>query len=282
MNPHAEGPAGKSLEPIVALEPVALVPLISIAVVLIVLAVVFMQGGNLNVEVFTAVQGATRAWPDPFWAMVTICGEGVVAFALLSPTLAWQPRWYAAAIVAASLAGIYSNGMKHLFGLPRPASVLDPVHLHVIGQTLRANTFPSGHSVTAFTLASLLVFASKSPLKTALWTLPCASLIALSRVAVGAHWPADLAAGAAGGWVCGALGVAAISRWRSWNTPNGIRVMGVISIGIGISLFIVDVGYPQAIALQYLAGVVAIVAGAVTIVRPRLDALLPYVPRAQS
>ena len=259
-----------------ALQPVAMAPLAVVAVVLIALAVVFLEGGTLNVDGFVAVQSFARAAPDTLWAMLTICGTGLVAFALLSTTLAWQPRWFAAALAAAALAGLYSNGMKRVFALPRPASVLDPSRLHIIGETLHANSFPSGHAVTAFTLAALLVLASRKPRQTALWAVPFAVLIAFSRIAVGAHWPADIAAGAAGGWVCGALGVIIVARWRFWNTMLGVRVMGVIAIGIGVSLFIVDLGYPLAVPLQYVAGVIAIGSGIVAIPRPRLDALLPY------
>ena len=233
------------------------------------LSALFMQGGALNLDAFVAVQQVTGALPDTVWSMITICGTGVVAFALLSPTLARQPRWYAAGIAAAGIAGLYSNGAKHLFGLPRPAAVIDAGHLHVIGETLRANTFPSGHSVTAFTLAAILVFASRKPLSTAAWVVPVATLIALSRIAVGAHWPADLAAGAAGGWVSGALGVMIVARWRRWNTPTGVRAMGCVSIGIGVSLWIVDLGYPLAAPLQYLAAAVATIAGTAVIVADR-------------
>ncbi len=255
----------------VALGPAGVAVLAATTLLFVVVAVVFMRDVSLNVEAFTAVQSATREWPDAWWSCVTICGTGVVAFALLSPTLAWRPRWYAAAIVAAAFAGAYSNGMKRLYGLPRPAAVLDAGSLHAIGHALRANTFPSGHTVTAFTLASLLIFASTRPLRTATWTLPLATLIAVSRIAVGAHWPADLAAGAAGGWVSGALAVAIVGQWRIWNTVAGVRAMAFVSIGIGVSLFVVDLGYPQAIALQFAAGIVAIVAGLVAFARPRLD-----------
>ena len=259
------------------LKPIAAWPLAGVAIVLIALAAVFLEAGTLNVDGFLAVQVFTRGTPDSLWAMLTICGTGVVAFALLSPTLAWQPRWFAAALAAAALAGLYSNGIKRVFALPRPASVLDPSRLHVIGETLHANSFPSGHAVTAFTLAALLVLASRKPLRTALWAVPFAVLIAFSRIAVGAHWPADIAAGAAGGWVCGAIGVVLVARWRFWNSTLGVRVMGVIAIGIGASLFVVDLGYPLALPLQDVAGVIAIASGIAAIARPRLDRLLPAV-----
>ncbi|MEO8938363.1 MAG: phosphatase PAP2 family protein [Burkholderiaceae bacterium] len=258
------------------IKPIAWLPLGVVVVVLIGAATLFMTVGTANVETFIAVQRLTRPLPDTFWAMVTICGTGVVTFSLLSPTLRSRPRWYAAGLASAAMAGLYANGLKRLFALPRPASVLDASQLHVIGDTLHANSFPSGHSVTAFTLAAIVVFASRTPLRAAAWAVPLALLVAVSRIAVGAHWPADLAAGAAGGWVCGALGVMVVMRWRVWNTINGLRVMGLVSIGVGISLCIVDLGYPLAIPLQRVAAVVAIVAGGATVLWPRLDPLLPW------
>ncbi len=254
---------------------VAVGPLVAVAVVLLVATIVFMASPDLNVAVFTATQRWTTALPDTAWSMVTVCGTGVVAFALLSTTLPWQPRWYAAAVASAALAGAYSNGFKHLYGLPRPPSVLDADHLHVIGHTLHANTFPSGHSVTAFTLASLLIFASRRPVATMAWTLPAAAVIAVSRIAVGAHWPADIAAGALGGWASGAIGVAIVARWRRWNHETGIRLLAVVSLGIGISLFAVDLGYPLAVPLQDAAGLVAMITGLVALARPRLDPAWP-------
>ncbi len=245
---------------------------------LVVVAVVWMADASFNVAGFLAVQASTRGVPDVVWSCITICGTGVVAFALLSPTLARGPRRFAAAIVAAALTGAYSNGLKRLYGLPRPGAVLDAAHVHTVGHALRANSFPSGHAITAFALASLLVFASTRPLRTAAWAAPLAALVALSRIAVGAHWPADLAAGAAGGWVCGALAVAVVERWTAWNRRAGVRAMAVVSIGIGASLFVVDLGYPQALALQVAAGVVAIVAGLVAFARPTTDPTLPVAP----
>lgn len=264
---------------VATLRPIVLLPALVVALVLIATAGVFMRGGTSNVDVFVAAQSVTRALPDTFWAMVTLCGTGVVAFALLAPTLAWQPRWYAAGLAAAALAGLYSNGLKRLYALPRPASVLDGSQLHVIGETLHANSFPSGHAVTAFTLAALLVLASRKPLRTAAWAVPMATLIAFSRIAVGAHWPADIAAGAAGGWVSGALGVMIVVRWRFWNSVNGVRVMGLVSIGIGVSLCLLDLGYPLALPLQWVAALVAVGSGLHAVLRPRLDPLLPWTRR---
>lgn len=257
-----------------------LLPLASVALVFAAFAFAFLKLGTLNVDGFLAVQSLTTTLPDTAWAMLTICGTGLVAFALISPSLLRQPRYFAGALASGILAGLYANVLKRLFALPRPASVLDATQVHVIGQTLHANAFPSGHAITAFTLASLLVFASRNRLRTALWSVPFALLVALSRIAVGAHWPADVALGAAGGWICGAAGIVFVRRWRPWNTVAGVRLFAVISIGVGFSLFRVDLGYPLAIPLQYLAGLLAVVSGTATLVRPRVDRDPIYCSRA--
>ena len=253
------------------IRPIALVPLLSVAALLAALAALFFYSGNLNGYSFSATQTITRALPDTFWAMVTVCGSGLGAFALLSLALQRRPIWVAAALATAPIAGAYSNIIKRVVALPRPAAVLSPDQIHVIGETLRSNSFPSGHAVTAFALAATIVFASRRPRVVALWMVPLAILIALSRIAVGAHWPADLAGGAAGGWLSGACGVLIVDRWRRWNTPTGIRVMGLVMVGVGIALLTVDLGYPLAHLWQWALGCVAIVSGLFALFSPRVD-----------
>lgn len=265
-----------SADGLLELNPKVALQVVLVAVSLFTLSLVSLHWTALNVEGFAAVQRWARVLPDTAWSMVTICGTGIAAYALLAPTLAWRPRWMAAAFAAAAFAVAYSRGLKHLYALPRPAGVLGPASIHVIGETLRVNSFPSGHVVTGATVAAVLVFASRTPRLTALWAVPLVLLIAVSRIAVGAHWPADLAAGAAGGWVAGALGVAIARRWRVWNTVAGIRIMAIAVICTGAALFVADLGHPRAVPLQYALGLLAIASGSVAALRPRLDPVLPY------
>lgn len=269
----AVAPATDLPEPVATahIAPIAVVPLLTVAALLAAFSALLFYSGNLNGDVFAATQTLTRRLPDTFWAMVTVCGSGLGAFALLSLALSRRPMWVAAALATAPIAGAYSNIIKRVVAAPRPAAVLFGDQIHVIGQTLRSNSFPSGHAVTAFALAATIVFASRRPFRAALWMLPVALLIALSRIAVGAHWPADLAAGAAGGWLSGACGVLIVDRWRSWNTPTGIRVMGAIMVGVGIALLTVDLGYPLARLWQWALGCVAIGSGLFALWRPRVD-----------
>jgi membrane-associated phospholipid phosphatase len=70
----------------------------------------------------------------------------------------------------------------------------------VLGPALTTQSFPSGHAATAFAGAALVTFAGASTLSATL-ALIAAILIAASRCVVGAHWPIDVAMGAAFGWL---------------------------------------------------------------------------------
>lgn len=235
-------------------------------------SVAWLHATELNTAQFVGMQRWTVLYPDVMWSMLTLCGTGIAAYALISPALVWHPRWMASAISAGIFAAIYTRLLKAIFRVPRPAGVFDSIQIHVVGQTLRANSFPSGHAVTAFMMASTLTFASRRPVRTASWAVPIALLIAISRVGVGAHWPADLLAGAAGGWIAGALGVAVAERWRSWDTVRGIRTMAFMMMAVGVALAIVELGQPLAVPLQRALAILAFMCGLAAAVRPRARA----------
>ncbi|HXF48264.1 MAG TPA: phosphatase PAP2 family protein [Verrucomicrobiae bacterium] len=89
-----------------------------------------------------------------------------------------------------------SNLVKSVFARPRPCLTLPDVHLLVgCGQTF---SFPSGHAVTSFAIATFLGLVYPR----ARWVLfPVAILISYSRIAVGVHYPFDILVG----WVEGVL-----------------------------------------------------------------------------
>lgn len=65
-------------------------------------------------------------------------------------------------------------------------------------------SFPSGHTLHAvlFTTVTLSTFPALAPV-----LLPFMALVALSRVILGLHYPSDVAAGAAIGWVIAETGL---------------------------------------------------------------------------
>lgn len=91
------------------------------------------------------------------------------------------------------------KGLKHLVGRPRPFVTLDlEAHDTLIAST--SYSFPSGHATVAFVGAFVLAWRYPR-LRWALFGF--ASLVALSRVHLGVHYPSDVLAGSALGCLIG-------------------------------------------------------------------------------
>lgn len=210
-----------------------------------------------NTALFLAWNAAAQALPASLWAGITNFGATLGAFALIAPALLWRPRWVASALLAAPFAAVYAQGLKTLFAEPRPPAVLALDSFNVIGLPLHTDSFPSGHTVTAFVVAGVVTFCATTAQRRWLGAvaLALAALVAFSRVAVGAHWPLDLFAGAAGGWLCAAVGCAWAARWRFWTHARGVRTMAVLLLLVCVALAIEDLGYPEGQWSQYLLAV---------------------------
>jgi membrane-associated phospholipid phosphatase len=130
----------------------------------------------------------------------------VIFFALCGVVYA-TPRWlrYAVAMAAAALsAGAIAHLLKFAVGRTRPELWLGPFHYAGGG----ANSFPSGHTVGAFAIGGVLLFASRNvPLRLAAVLL--AAAIGLSRVMAFRHWLSDVVASACLGllaaWMAAAM-----------------------------------------------------------------------------
>lgn len=98
--------------------------------------------------------------------------------------------------VAIAFSGLMVDLLKILFGRARPVLLLRENNFswHPLSFSAKLNSFPSGHANTVFALALALGFIWRHLLKPLLMV---AALVALSRIAVGAHYLSDVIAGAA-------------------------------------------------------------------------------------
>jgi membrane-associated phospholipid phosphatase len=96
----------------------------------------------------------------------------------------------------AAVSGIASQVLKHLFGRARPKlyDVVGAYHFDVFSIYASYASFPSGHTVTAFAMASAIAFLSP---RVGYPLFMVAILVGISRVAIGSHYLSDVLAGAA-------------------------------------------------------------------------------------
>ena len=177
------------------------IPLVPLALA----GVIYFGGFQSNSFLF--INKLTQALPDVVWAGLTFLGNGWGIFAITFPLLLLAPRLLTAGIFSGTIAAIASSSLKKIFDLPRPASVLSEGTFYRLGEPLLYKSFPSGHTITAFAVASAFYFSlNKEKRKPMLPIFILAGLVGLSRSAVGAHWLTDVLGGAGAGIWCGMLG----------------------------------------------------------------------------
>ncbi len=159
--------------------------------------------GGLDSRVFLAINHAGGGW---LWDRLALAGSAVgdhalyPVYAAAALALALKrPGWLSAQAVLAFLLAYLIDAaavaaIKPWLNAPRPLSVLGPQQVHVLGAAQYWHGFPSGHSAFAWTIAAALSPGAHWVLRIAL--LLCAVWVAWSRIAVGAHFPLDVVAGA--------------------------------------------------------------------------------------
>lgn len=106
-----------------------------------------------------------------------------------------------------------STVIKGLVSRPRPCHVIDGVPVvqgvHLLVDCGGGKSFPSSHAVNNFAVATLFAFYYR---RWKWWLYGWAALVALSRPAVGVHYPSDILAGAVIG---AALALLLVFLWTS-------------------------------------------------------------------
>ncbi len=111
------------------------------------------------------------------------------------------------------------TAIKAATAMPRPSLALGEASVTLLDRGAEGAAFPSGHVAFAALLAASLGRGAPRPLSWALWAFVAA--VALSRVSLGAHFPAD----AVGGVLAGG-GVALVIRAFLMYWGGGARRSG--------------------------------------------------------
>ena len=235
----------------------ALVPAVGLL-----LAIVLHVNQVQQSEIFLAFNAATVDNPQ-LWAGLTYLGDTAVTLCVMAPLLLMRPNIWMGVLAAIPVGGITSLTLKWLFDAPRPADILALTDFHVVGSVLRGHSFPSGHTITAFAAAGVvwacvwmeqrknsanyihgIVLAN---------VLLLAFLVGVSRMAVGAHWPLDLLAGACVGWLAGLNGAYIAHRWQStWNTDTARWLLHFLCCALTLDLIDKSLEDPVGVFMLWL------------------------------
>jgi membrane-associated phospholipid phosphatase len=216
--------------------------------------------GN-NRALFININSYT-AHSNPFiWANLTFLGDTLPACGIMLLFIRKRPDLVWSGILATLIATVIVNILKLYLNIPRPAAIIDRNLINIIGPALYRHSFPSGHTVTIFTLEAILIFYFRN-FYMRLGIVLLALLTGISRIVVGAHWPIDILAGASLGIICGTMGVYIITRF-GWNRSKSVQlIIGFILILSNFYLLLFyNCGYEQAIYLQSFMAIAVLVAG---------------------
>ncbi len=156
------------------------------------------------------LSGPVGTW---FFGAVTWLGNGFVLAVLIVPAMAkWDRstlrRHLLPMVVAIAVTGAAVNVAKWVIGRERPPlwALAQGLEIHVPFGIPTDKSFPSGHAQTAFGTAVYLalLYPRAAPVLLAL-----ATLVGISRIALGVHFPGDVVVGA----LVGAFGSLVAHLW---------------------------------------------------------------------
>ena len=155
----------------------------------------------MDASLFTLINGSHAEWLDTVMLFMTEVGRRGFVWLVIAAIASLWPQHRAAAwrlALVLGLAFLLTDAIfKPLAGRVRPYEVI--ADARVIDSKPATASFPSGHaaSAAAGAIAAGRMFPASAPLFYAM-----AAVIAVSRVYVGVHYPADVVAGLLVGAAC--------------------------------------------------------------------------------
>ena len=157
---------------------------------------------------------------------LTQLGDALICLSFLTIFIIYAPKIWEALISALLVSAIFSTVLKNLFLVPRPAAVFDKTSFAITGNVISGHSsLPSGHSVTIFTILTVLLFGfmPKKLNYKILWffsIITIALIIAFTRVGVGAHYPLDVITGSIIGYISAISGIFINQKYQIWSWIN--------------------------------------------------------------
>lgn len=199
----------------------------------------FYDWNGLNVAWFGMINHATPDWLAPLAHVGSALGSYwggpflLIALSLWSWRLNTATEPPTAALVVQTqvqrfalglaLAWLSVAALKLIVDIPRPLAAL-PDMVRIIGEPELQYSFPSGHAAYSMLVAATLwpLLARRFRALLVAWL----AWVGWSRIAVGAHFPADVLAGFLIGWLSvGVARFALTKRWVWWCAAMAIAML---------------------------------------------------------
>lgn len=176
---------------------------------------------EIQKDIFLDINSTLGQFPS-LMLNLTQLGDALIFLSFLTLLIIYAPKFWESLISASIVSAILSKFLKVLFSVPRPAAILDNETFIIVGKKLVGHSsLPSGHSITTFTIITVLMYAfmpKKISSKVA-WIILLIGLgfiIISTRVGVGAHFPLDVIIGGIIGYISGLIGIFISKNDKLW------------------------------------------------------------------
>ena len=149
-------------------------------------------------DLFLLINNHHNKFFDLFFKLNTLLGDGIMTVLVVFGLLFIKFRYAVLAAIAFLYNSVVIQLLKRFFNAPRPLKYFENISTirTIEGYPVNEwNSFPSGHTASAFTLAVVLSYLL--PYRQRHWIIiPLAALTAFSRVYLAQHFMEDIIAGA--------------------------------------------------------------------------------------
>lgn len=191
-----------------------------------------------NLALFSIINPISNVTGEYLWVFFSLIADTRLLVALLLIFIAKHFHIVWAYLLMLIPGAFLTQGVKIYLGFDRPARVIEPEQINIIGETLLHDAFPSGHTTTIFALLALILASNIKPSLKSISVI-IASCSGVSRIAVGAHWPIDVLTGASLGIGLGLIAVLLLNRFPILYKPSlrAQQIVSILCLSFAVSVF---------------------------------------------
>jgi membrane-associated phospholipid phosphatase len=174
-------------------------------------------------EIYFAVNGIHSDFADSVEPYITHIGDGLTVIALSVILVLFNYRAAFLLITSYALTALTAQILKYSFDMPRPkvyfSDQLDKIHFVKDMYILSVHSFPSGHTVTAFSAGVVITYLAKNKA----WggvLLFVALMVGYSRMYLSQHFFEDVTVGSVVGVMVTVIWLSYIDRKKFINSPR--------------------------------------------------------------